>query len=110
MEALTAPTSLALTCRWRSRPQHQLRTLVGAAGTAASCQEATYAPQQTTPLFDHLVGDGKQRRWHGETRRPGSLGVDNQLELGCLNDRQLCRFCALEDAADVDTSLMIRIR
>ena len=25
--ALTAPTSMALTCRWRSRPQHQQRTL-----------------------------------------------------------------------------------
>src|SRR6266404_2429621 len=26
--ALTAPTSMALPCRWRSRPQHQERTLV----------------------------------------------------------------------------------
>src|SRR6188474_1388285 len=26
--ALTAPTSLALMCRWRSRPQHQKRTLL----------------------------------------------------------------------------------
>src|SRR5262249_29203167 len=25
---LTAPTSMALTCRWRSRPQHQKRTLL----------------------------------------------------------------------------------
>jgi hypothetical protein len=25
--ALTAPTSMALRCRWRSRPQHQMRTL-----------------------------------------------------------------------------------
>jgi hypothetical protein len=25
-EPQTAPTSLALTCRWRSRPQHQFRT------------------------------------------------------------------------------------
>jgi hypothetical protein len=25
--ALTAPTSLALMCQWRSRPQHQKRTL-----------------------------------------------------------------------------------
>src|SRR5580704_5132666 len=27
--ALTAPTSMALSCRWRSRPQHQLRTKKG---------------------------------------------------------------------------------
>ena len=26
--ALTAPTSMALTCRWRSRPQHQLPTFL----------------------------------------------------------------------------------
>src|SRR5215211_456329 len=26
--ASTAPTSMALACRWRSRPQHQKRTLV----------------------------------------------------------------------------------
>jgi hypothetical protein len=30
---------------------------------SALCQEPTYAPQQTTPLFDHLVGAGEQRRW-----------------------------------------------
>src|SRR5262247_2927301 len=35
--ALTAPTSMALPCRWRSRPQHQKRT---------------NAPQQNF-LFDH---------------------------------------------------------
>jgi hypothetical protein len=27
--------------------------------TDAMCQEATYAPQQTAPLFDHLVGAGE---------------------------------------------------
>ena len=29
--ALTAPTSVALSCRWRSRPQHQKQTLCSAA-------------------------------------------------------------------------------
>ena len=48
----------------------QLRTLVGAAGTAASCQEATYAPQQTAPLFDHLVGEGESRRTGTVANRP----------------------------------------
>src|ERR1700756_342120 len=46
--ALTAPTFMALTCRWRSRPQRQLRTSVGKTGT--SCH--------SRPFYD-------QREWHG---------------------------------------------
>jgi hypothetical protein len=38
MGALTAPTFMALACRWRSRPQHQDRT---------------YAVQQRDASFDH---------------------------------------------------------
>jgi hypothetical protein len=34
---------------------------------------ATNAPQQTASLFDHLIGAGKQRRWHGEVERLRSL-------------------------------------
>src|ERR1700746_1375573 len=39
--ALTAPTSMALPCRWRSRPQHH---------------KPTYAVRQAKRLFDHPVG------------------------------------------------------
>src|SRR6476660_9743626 len=38
--ALTAPTSMALTCRWRSRPQHQMRT------SAKSFSSARTQPQR----------------------------------------------------------------
>src|SRR5262245_39063395 len=59
---------MALTCRWRSRPQHQLQTLVGAAGTAASCHFQTHALQQTGP--------GEQHRQHVESdSRNGSYGM-----------------------------------
>src|SRR5450759_254718 len=44
--ALTAHTFMALTCRWRSRPQHQKRT---------------HASQQTVSLFDYLIGASEQR-------------------------------------------------
>jgi len=37
--------------------------------------------------FDHLVGDGEQRGWHGESNQLSSLQVDHQLELGWLHDR-----------------------
>src|SRR6516164_2237248 len=50
----TAPTSMALPCRWRSRPQHQKRT---------------FALQQTTSLFDHLVGALLEESRHLEAER-----------------------------------------
>src|SRR5262245_49484193 len=46
--ALTAPTSMALPCRWRSRPQHQKRT---------------FALQQIASLFDLLIRGREQSRW-----------------------------------------------
>src|SRR5450759_3951006 len=54
--ALTAPTFMALMCRWRSRPQHQQRT---------------HAPQQTAALVDHLVGGEQQL---GQTSKPSEPG------------------------------------
>src|SRR5260370_22517356 len=65
--ALTAPTSMALPCRWRSRPQHQQRT---------------YAPQQTRCLFDHLVGQQLHRVGDCETQSLRSLEIDDEFELG----------------------------
>jgi hypothetical protein len=88
----------------------QLRTLVGAAGTAASCHNRSHALQQTAPLFDHPLGGRKQRRRHGEAEHPGSLVVDHQLELGRLHDRQVSRLGALEDATGIDADLTIRVR
>ena len=32
--------------------------------------------------FDHLVGGGEQRGWHGEAEHSGDLGIDDQFELG----------------------------
>jgi hypothetical protein len=59
------------------------------------------------PLFDHLVGAGKQRRWHGETEHLRGLEVDEQLDLRGLNDRQVGRLVALENPAGVDAGLTV---
>ena len=49
-------------------------------------------------------------RRHGEAEHPGGLGVDDQLELARLHDRQVRRLGALEDAAGIDADLTPRIR
>jgi hypothetical protein len=69
--ALTAPTCMALPCRWRSRPQHQ---------------EPTYAVQQNdvlvARLLDHLVGVLEERLRDSEAQCFRCLEIDNEFELG----------------------------
>jgi hypothetical protein len=58
--------------------------------------------------FDHLVGAGEEIRGDGEAEH-GDLCVDNQLELVRLNDRQVRRLLALEDATSIDADLTVRV-
>src|SRR4029079_17273009 len=89
-EPQIAPTSLALTCRWRSRPQHHFRT---------------HAPQQKASLFDHPLGGGKNVRVEFQPERLGGLEVDHELDLCGLDDWQVCRLLALENPPGVDAGL-----
>src|SRR6266498_4461948 len=61
----------------------------------------THAAQQTTLLFDHLIGAGEQRRWHLEAESLSGLEVDDQFVLGRRLDRQVGGFLPLEDAVYV---------
>jgi len=92
-EPQTAPTSLALACRWRSRPQHH---------------KPTYAAQQKK-LLDHLAGAREQHWRHVEAERFGRLQVENELELGRLLDRQIGGLLAAQDAIDVRGSLSVLV-
>ena len=56
-------------------------------------------------LFDYLIGGGDQGRRNGKAEHPRGPGVDDQLELGRLHDRQIRRLRALEDAAGIDSDL-----
>src|SRR5215211_1065597 len=77
--------------------------------TAAMCHLLTHAPQQNRCLFNHLVGGREQRLRHGKTEHPRYSRVDDELELGRLQDRQVGGLRTLEDAASVDTGLPIGI-
>jgi hypothetical protein len=76
----------------------------------AHCQEATYARQQTAPLFDHLVGAAYEGQWNGETERLRGLEIDDQLDFGGLLHRQVGGLLTLENAAGIYASLTIHIQ
>src|SRR5262245_60650559 len=68
----TAPTSMVLPCRWRSRPQHQKRT---------------YAVQRKAYSFDHLAAAGEQpSRWK---RSKGRDGRSFRSRIACTMARLL---------------------
>src|SRR5262245_15914438 len=59
------------------------------------------------PLFDHFVGDLLEMHGHVEAQRFGSLEVNDQLKFGWLDDREIGRLRAFENAARVNANLMI---
>ena len=61
----------------------------------------------------HSITSSARASSVGGTSRPSALAVfeiDDQLELGRLQDRQVGRLRALENAAGVDAGLAIRVR
>src|ERR1700751_5234889 len=60
--------------------------------------------------FDHLVGDGQHARRNGQTKRPGGLEVDDELELGRLLHRQIGRLGTFQYFVHVAGSTTIQIR
>src|SRR5262245_59913857 len=59
--------------------------------------------------LDDLVGDGEQRRWHGEAEHARRRVVDDELELGRLHHRQVCGFRAIEYSAGIDAQLTVAL-
>ena len=61
-------------------------------------------------LFDHLVGDGEHARRNGEAERLSGRAVDDELEFGRLQHRQVGGLSALKDAAGIDADLTKHVR
>src|SRR6266487_3154764 len=59
--------------------------------------------------LDYLIGAGEQRRWHPEAKRPRGVEVDQQLELGRLQDRKVGRLGTLEDTRGIEPDLAASI-
>src|SRR5262249_46275547 len=70
----------------------------------AKCHKQTYAVQQRTQLFDHLVGAGENGGRDVEAERPGGLEIDHQLEFHRLLHRQVGGLLASKNSAGIDAS------
>ena len=74
-----------------------------------SFREQECQKQPRCHSFDHFVGGREQVVRHGEAERPGSLEVEDQLELGRRLNRQVGRLLALEDAIDAAGRLPVLV-
>src|SRR6516165_2084771 len=86
------------------------RTLSDTTGMSALCQKRTYAPQQKTPLFDHLVGAQQERLGEFQPKRLGGPNIDHQFDFRRLQHWQVGGLFAFEDAADIAASLTNLVR
>jgi hypothetical protein len=67
----------------------------------AHCHNLTHAPQQKASLFNNLVGEQLNRVGHLDVECFGGVQIDDELECGRLQNREVGRFLALENPSDV---------
>src|SRR5260370_11471929 len=84
-EPLTAPAFMALTCRWRSRPQHHERTWQSDS-EVTGLEHTVLGAQRPPPVLPDFLADqaGHPRLFVGSRDDPavGSPACDLEQELG----------------------------
>src|SRR5262249_12028321 len=100
----------------RTHPEHISSALPPIADVRESWSHFPFVPlaavsnrSRAAPLFDDLVGGCEQGWRNDKAEHPGGPGVDDQLELRCLHNRQIRGLGAPEDAAGIDACLTERI-
>jgi len=68
---------------------------VGPLCAISGCEQS----QQSSPLFDHLVGALLEKQRHFDAKCLGGLEVDYQFEFGRRLNGKVAGLLALEDAA-----------
>src|SRR6516225_5278244 len=67
-------------------------------------------PKAHASLLDHLVGEREHVRRHGKAKRPGSLEIDDQLDLGGgLLNWQITGLFTFENAGGVDPGQTVSV-
>jgi hypothetical protein len=101
--AITQPRATARLVRFT--PQE--RTCAVQLGMSALGRKRTYATQQTSSLFNQLVGDGDHPWRHLDAERSRRMKVDDKLKFGRLHHRQVSGLLTLENTADVDAGASV---
>src|SRR6516162_6591700 len=74
-----------------------------------SVPQADIAHRGKKTLFDHFVGDGKQRWRHGDAQRLRGFEIEDELKLCRLHDWQVGWLSPLQNPTGIDSDLPKRV-
>src|SRR5438067_2407477 len=83
----------------------EVRILSGSSTSPVAWQNRSFA--RRSRLFDHLVGAGEDRWWHGKAQRLVSLKIDYQLDSRRLLDWQIGGPAAFDDLSGIYANVAV---
>src|SRR3974390_2225107 len=73
-------------------------------------READICGAANSSLFDHLLGEAKQRDWKNQTKLIGSFHIDGKVHPRGLLDGHFGWLCPIQDFANVNANQSISIK